>query len=364
MDDMTRFEDRFEDRVRAFAKTGVRPVDSAAVAHAIAIGNPSRHAASAMRWPGLSIHRRAWVIALAIGLLVTLLGGALLVWARLFRPPPSPLDSRQVRLVYALDDDIYVADPDGANPIRIADGDANAACGGFRGNVGLVSPDGRHIAYRSGGSGGCPATIVIADQDGHPVASFPGLGLGHRVVARRHSYWHLDRWRRAADRHLRDLYGTRQAVLDGSRTCCGDYDPGWSPHGSSLLIPTHDPVPGSMWELPVDGGAPRRVLDDDTRSHRGAVYSDDGARVAFVPWEDSELLVIAESGGTELRVLPGANVDPELGRRKGSITRTPSGPRRVTRSPTAGAAAVRTSRPPARPISPRSCAWSTWRLGP
>ena len=54
MDDMTRFEDRFEDRVRAFAKTGVRPVDSAAVAHAIAIGNPSRHAASAMRWPGLS----------------------------------------------------------------------------------------------------------------------------------------------------------------------------------------------------------------------------------------------------------------------------------------------------------------------
>ena len=36
MDDMTRFEDRFEERVRAFAKTGVQSADSAAVARAAA----------------------------------------------------------------------------------------------------------------------------------------------------------------------------------------------------------------------------------------------------------------------------------------------------------------------------------------
>jgi hypothetical protein len=40
MDDMTPFEDRFEERLRAFASTGVRPVDSAAVARAVAAGHP------------------------------------------------------------------------------------------------------------------------------------------------------------------------------------------------------------------------------------------------------------------------------------------------------------------------------------
>ena len=182
--------------------------------------------------------------------------------------------------------------------------------------------DGRHIAYRSGGSEGCPATIVIADQDGHPVASFPGWGW---VIAWSPDATRIGTWIDGEGQQI-GIYGidgTRQAVLDGSRTCCGDYDPGWSPDGLSLLIPTHDPVPGSMWELPVDGGAPRRVLDDDTRSHRGAVYSDDGARVAFVPWEDSESLVIAESGGTELRVLPGANVDPESGPAEGEYHENP-----------------------------------------
>jgi hypothetical protein len=40
MDDMTRFEDRFEERLRAFARTGVKSVDSAAVARAVAAGHP------------------------------------------------------------------------------------------------------------------------------------------------------------------------------------------------------------------------------------------------------------------------------------------------------------------------------------
>ncbi len=40
MDDMTRFEDRFEERLRAFARTGVQSVDSAAVARAVAVGHP------------------------------------------------------------------------------------------------------------------------------------------------------------------------------------------------------------------------------------------------------------------------------------------------------------------------------------
>jgi len=40
MDDMTRFEDRFEERLRSFARTGVQSVDSAAVARTVAVDHP------------------------------------------------------------------------------------------------------------------------------------------------------------------------------------------------------------------------------------------------------------------------------------------------------------------------------------
>ncbi len=59
MDDMTRFEERFADRLRAFARTGVQSVDSAAVARAVAAGHP-RSAATrppAVRRPGIGVHR-------------------------------------------------------------------------------------------------------------------------------------------------------------------------------------------------------------------------------------------------------------------------------------------------------------------
>ena len=44
MDDVTRFEDRFEERIRAFARTGGQLVDSRAVARAAAVGYPKRAA--------------------------------------------------------------------------------------------------------------------------------------------------------------------------------------------------------------------------------------------------------------------------------------------------------------------------------
>ena len=77
---------------------------------------------SVVRWLGLPFDRRVLAIVLAIGLLAALLGGALLVGARLLLPPLLPADAA-ISLAYAIDDDIFVADWDGTNPIRIADGD-------------------------------------------------------------------------------------------------------------------------------------------------------------------------------------------------------------------------------------------------
>ena len=92
MNDMDAFERRFEDRVRAFAKAGVRPLDSAAVARAAAVDHPrSIRAGSAVPRLGFTLDRRAWAVVLALGLLVALLGGALLVGAGLV--PPTLVDT-------------------------------------------------------------------------------------------------------------------------------------------------------------------------------------------------------------------------------------------------------------------------------
>ena len=155
MDEMTVFEQRFEDRVRIFALTGVQPVDSAAVAHAVAIGQPrGRRAVPSVRWLGLPLDRRVWTIAVALGLLVALLGGALLVGARLLLPPllnasPTVTNGWIAFTVWqpapdGLDDDhdIWLVALD-ANARRVGGGETDRVhqlCP-------ALSPDGRSLAY-------------------------------------------------------------------------------------------------------------------------------------------------------------------------------------------------------------------------
>ena len=60
---------------------------------------------------------------------VAIVGGAILVGALVFQPPPLPT-GRLGHLAYGLDGDIYVAAWDGANPVRIADGVLDPGGGG------------------------------------------------------------------------------------------------------------------------------------------------------------------------------------------------------------------------------------------
>jgi Tol biopolymer transport system component len=95
--------------------------------------------------------------------------------------------------------------------------------------------------------------------------------------------------------------GDLQAVLDGSMTCCGDYDPVWSADGTSLLVPAWTDAEGQIREggsgagndrpavvgLPLDGGKPEVVPADDPESHRSVAYSPDGTYAAYTvarPW--------------------------------------------------------------------------------
>ena len=238
----------------------------------------------------------AIILLLAI---VALVGGAILVGARLFQPSPLPT-ARLGHLAYGLDGDIYVADWDGKNPVRIADGlpvTGPAGCGGFWAEGPMWSPDGRHFAYRSAWDDSCRGStgegkVYVTDPEGRPVASFPGTGW---LVS-----WSPDSSRVATWVDLSKtigiygLDGVRQALLTVPPGCAlpGDFDPVWSPDGRSLVI--------RPCEVPVDGRTPQRVPADDPRSHEQWVYSPDGARVVYIT---AQSLVVAAADGSQDRVL-------------------------------------------------------------
>lgn len=180
MDEMTVFEQRFEDRVRIFALAGVRPVDSAAVAHAVAVGQRrDRGVGSSLRWRGLPLDRRVWRIAVSLGLLVALLGGALLVGARLLLPPPA-VSNGWIAFTVAqpapegVDDDtdiwLVALDRDARRVVGSETDRVHQLCPAF-------SPDGRSLAYgRVEGRG--KAYIVNADgTEGSQPASYRQAAL-------------------------------------------------------------------------------------------------------------------------------------------------------------------------------------------
>ena len=239
--------------------------------------------------------RRRWPLrVLAVAALIGA-GGA----AALLAGAP---DSSQFQLAYELDEHGYLADADGQNPVRIADGD-EGECSGFGGEGPMWSPDGRYLAYRSGGG------VCVRDADGRPVASFPGEGW--RIS------WSPDSTRVATWLVFREtvgiygIDGDLQAVLSPPGGCVafGDHDPIWSLDGRSVVA-----AGGCL--MPIDGQRPRRLAMGDPRYwpsqflHHHLGYSPDGTRVAYItaseayePYVRTTSLVIADADGTELQVL-------------------------------------------------------------
>ena len=242
------------------------------------------------------------VLLLAAAMLLALVvGGAALALSRPTDPPP---EGSVTHLAYGLDGDIYLADADNQNPVRIADGeptDENGElehCSTLGGEGPMWSPDGRHFAYRSQWGDICEGIVYLSDAEGRPVASFPGTGW---LIS-----WSPDSTRVATWVELFEtvgiygIDGERQALLTVPPGCgSGDHDPVWSPDGASVVV--------QSWrcEMPIDGSTPRRLAAGDVRAHYDWVYSPDGGRIAYVEirGEGDRSLVIAEANGTVLQAI-------------------------------------------------------------
>ena len=237
----------------------------------------------------------------AVGVIVTLATGFILVRSatsdgipadRSVEPRPVPAASGT--LAYALDGDIYVADPDGSNAVKIADGRSTEDCYGWSGEYWaegpMWSPDGRYLAFRR--FTGCsseenPRDVVISDAEGNVVATFPSMGWG---IA-----WSQDSTRVAVWDTLHETIGVYG--LDGVRQTqltetieSGDHDPMWMPSGTSLVL--------TNVEFPLDGGTPRQLPLPAPAVGRSIAYSPDGSLVAY---GTRRSLTVARSDGSEPR---------------------------------------------------------------
>jgi Tol biopolymer transport system component len=207
-------------------------------------------------------------------------------------PMPAPAPASPGALAYVLDGDVYVAESDGSDPVRIADGRPPGDCQGmpeYWAEGSIWSPDGRYLAYRHAdceGDGGWRWNVVISDAEGNVVASFPGDGW---EIA-----WSPDSTRVAVWDRLFESIGVYG--LDGERRAAltvpsgwegsGDHDPIWAPDGASLLV--------RRAVIPLDGSPPRTVPREDWR-YEGA-FSPDRSLVAY---GGRRSLIVAAADGSD-----------------------------------------------------------------
>ena len=112
---MTQYEARLGRDLRAASDGALRPFDSTVVTRSAAAAAGTRDG-----WLGLLRTSRTSLLVAATLLALALLGGVLLVGNMLREQVPFP---RLGNLAYELDGDVWIANADGTEPVRIADGD-------------------------------------------------------------------------------------------------------------------------------------------------------------------------------------------------------------------------------------------------
>ncbi len=235
---------------------------------------------------------------------LALIGGALFIGSHRVPPPPEP-----GRLLYELGGDIFLADPDGGNPVHVASGGLASEA--------IWAPDGRHFLFHDDGA-------HISDSVGREVASF-----GNHPGFNGYPTWSFDSTRLQAWTHgftrvsLYGVDGLLQSELklpDGYarfRESLGQ----WAPDGRSIWVlitqgGAPDGGPAEAWNLPIDGSAPRRVAEHLALIGLDLSFTPDGARMAFSGRSadpNDWVLYVANSDGTDIRPVVRADDDADRG---------------------------------------------------
>jgi Tol biopolymer transport system component len=228
---------------------------------------------------------------------------------------PKPAPAAPGTFAYVLDGDVYVADRDGSNAVRIADGLGEDRCDSTDGSSfwaegAMWSPDGRYLAYRRtdcpGGPSSTKGDVVISDAAGNVLATFPAAGWGVG--------WSPDSSRVAVWESLFETVGVYG--VDGAQLVRiampdrwdppGDVDPQWMLDGTSLYVD-----PGV--ELPLGGRAPRRAPGGAPSDRAGDadgfdIVVDDGALLLVRTDGSGSVTLYTAERGTDLE---GISVSPE-----------------------------------------------------
>jgi Tol biopolymer transport system component len=185
---------------------------------------------------------------------------------------PRPAPAASGAHAYRLGSDIYVADPDGSNAVKIADATADAGCEGMTFESWVIpswSPDGKYLAFERRCANTRHDDVVITDPHGNVVGEVPTYGGGWGFT------WSPDStrvavWEPALTIGVYAVDGERQASLPEPTVTGGGNSsaPGWMPDGSALLLYGYA-------VMPLDGSAVHELSP-------GRLYSPDGTRFAVV----------------------------------------------------------------------------------
>jgi Tol biopolymer transport system component len=304
-------DEPMDEQLRRFLDWQAGQLDGTPDAHEVALRIWSR---SGARSAGRA--RLIWAVV-ALALVAALVAAAALIGARLVDRPPIA-----GQLVYAMNDDIYLADQDGANPRKVTAGApwANDASGGpsyVLGDGGPAwAPDGHHFLFFDVRGSAGQNTGHIADASGHVVGSIPNIWVD--------ATWSPDSTRIEAwtggsawiGTTEISIYGTDGALQESLPLPDGYVrhreSPGfWAPDGRSVYVSlgqgTYGGSTSNLWQLPVDGSTPRHPPADDPLTSADSRFTHDGRRVAYVtdqiPPTTVSTLSVANADGNDRHVL-------------------------------------------------------------